>query len=347
VVRGVSGSSLAWAGGPAPAAGPGDWLPSASLEALRARAGILRRIRGFFDARGVWEVETPLLAAATATDPALASLETRCTAPGAPAVLYLQTSPEHAMKRLLAAGSGSIYQITRAFRDGEAGRLHNPEFTLLEWYRVGFDEHALMEEVEALVREALAGFRAFPPRPFRRVGYREAFRETLGLDPARADARALARAARAEGLEPAGDLVRDRAALEAWLLGCVVVPRLSGAGPVFVHAWPAEQAALARVRPGAPPTAARFELFVDGLELANGYHELADPHEQRLRIERDRRHRRAAGLPVPPVDGRLLAALEAGLPDCAGVALGVDRLVMVALGLGDIRAAMAFPLERA
>ncbi len=324
-----------------------DWRPSAAIEALRARAEILRRIRAFLEARGLWEVETPVLSAATATDPAIDSLETRCRAPGAPPRLYLQTSPEHAMKRLLAAGSGPIYQITRAFRDGEAGRLHNPEFTILEWYRVGFDEHALMDEVEALVRTALAGHRELPQRPFRRLAWRAAFAEATGLDPLAAPAAELARLARAHGLEPSPALAGDRAALEDWLLDAVVVPALARGGPFFLHDWPAERAALARLRPGSPPVAARFELFVDGIELANGYHELADAAEQRLRMERDRARRRRAGRAVPPVDARLLAALEAGLPDCAGVALGVDRLVMLALGARSLAEVIAFPLPRA
>ncbi len=332
---------------PAAAGAREDWRPSATIQALRARAEILRRIRAFLEGRGLWEVETPVLSAATATDPALESLETRCRAPGAPPRLYLQTSPEHAMKRLLAAGSGSIYQIARAFRDGEAGRLHNPEFTILEWYRVGFDELALMDEVEALVRAALAGFRELPERPFRRVAWKAAFEEAVGLDPAAVPAAELARVARARGLEPSPALEGDRAALEDWLLDAVVVPALACGGPFFLHDWPAERAALARLRPGNPPVAARFELFVDGIELANGYHELADPGEQRLRMERDRARRRRAGGACPPADGRLLAALEAGLPDCAGVALGVDRLVMVALGARSLAEVLAFPVDRA
>lgn len=323
-----------------------DWRPAASGEALRARAAMLARIRAFFAERGVLEVETPLLGAATTTDPAIESLAVPVAAPGAPPRMYLQSSPEHAMKRLLAAGSGPIYQITRAFRGGEAGRLHNPEFTILEWYRPGFDDRALMEEVEALVRAALVGLRALPA--FRRLAYRDAFLAAAGIDPDRAGTKELAACAREAGLEPSGALAGDRRALESWLLTELVVPRLCTGGAVFVHDWPVEQAALARLKAGPDgTTAARFELFVDGLELANGYHELADAAEQHLRFERDRRRRRQAGAPVPEPDRRLIAALEAGLPDCAGVALGVDRLLMVGLGVRDIREVLTFPVERA
>jgi lysyl-tRNA synthetase class 2 len=250
------------------------------------------------------------------------------------------------MKRLLAAGSGSIYQICKVFRGGELGRLHNPEFTLLEWYRLGFDHHNLMDEVEALVRECLpSSTRAGPAR---RMRYREAFESWAGVDPFSASPEALARCLERHGIGATVGLeCSDR---DAWLdliLTQIVEPRLQDEGWVFLYDYPPSQASLARVRAGNPPVAERFELYVDGIELANGFHELGDATEQRRRFEADLAQRRDRGLPVPPKDECLLAALEHGLPDCAGVALGVDRLVMVAAGAGALRDVMAFPIERA
>lgn len=330
-----------------------DWRPTAPLENLRRRAEVLAGIRAFFSRRGVLEVETPLLAAATVADLHLASLETRCSYPGPsgspgpfePMTLYLQTSPEFAMKRLLAAGSGPIYQIGKAFRDGEAGRRHNPEFTLLEWYRPGFDHHALMDEVEALLAEVLGS------SPAERRTYGELFQERLGVDPHAAPAAALAAAARAAGLAVEGGTpgapALDREDLLHLLMGLALEPTLGRGRPTFVHDFPASQAALARIRPGPPPVAERFEVFVEGVELANGFHELADAAEQRRRFEADLARRRERGLPEPPIDERLLAALAAGLPPCAGVALGVDRLVMLAARAASLDEVLAFPIDRA
>ncbi len=316
-----------------------DWRPGAAIEALRARAAILARIRAFFAARGVLEVETPVLAAATVTEPQLQSFETRYTGPGGARRLYLQTSPEYAMKRLLAAGSGPIWQLARVFRDGEAGRLHNPEFTLLEWYRPGFDHHALMDEVEALVAELLG-----LPAGFERIPYAELFRRSLDLDPFHAELRELQACARQRGIDAPPLDSRD-----GWLdllLTHLIEPGLGVARPVFVHDYPPSQAALARVRPAEPLVAERFELYIDGIELANGYHELGDAAEQRARFARDREYRRAAGLPDVPADERLLAALAHGLPSCAGVALGLDRLVMLAVGARSLDEVLAFSLDR-
>jgi elongation factor P--(R)-beta-lysine ligase len=316
-----------------------DWRPAASFDNLRLRAGVLARIRAFFAARGVLEVETPQLAAATVTDLHLASLATRLEVGGEGRTLYLQTSPEFAMKRLLAAGSGPIYQLARAFRDGEAGSRHNPEFTLLEWYRPGFDHHRLMDEVEELLGEVLGSGTA------ERRSYAEVFGAELGVDPHSASAGELRRAARRAGVDAVPDL--DREGLLHLLMGCALEPRLGQSGPTFVYDFPASQAALARVRPGSPPLAERFEVFVAGVELANGFHELADAAEQRRRFADDLAQRRQRGLPEPPIDERLLAALAAGLPPCAGVALGVDRLVMLAAGAASIAEVIAFPIDRA
>jgi lysyl-tRNA synthetase class 2 len=322
-----------------------DWSPAAGREVLAARARLLGQVRRYFAAAGVLEVETPLLSFAGATDPALASLATRYSGPAAPhgVALYLQTSPEHAMKRLLAADSGPIYQICRAFRDGERGRRHNPEFTLLEWYRPGFALSALIDEVVGLLHEVL-------PERLReeRVSYAQAFGRTLGLDPHRADAAALRAAATRAGVPGAGELALPTR--DAWLdllMTHCIEPGFDPRAITVVLDYPASQAALARVRPGDPPVAERFEVYAGGMELANGFHELTDAAEQRRRFAADNARRRAEGLPEMPVDARLLAALDAGLPDCSGVALGVDRLLMLAVGARDIADVLAFPLERA
>ncbi|HEB96353.1 MAG TPA: EF-P lysine aminoacylase GenX [Sedimenticola thiotaurini] len=321
-----------------------DWRPAAGWRVLRARAGLLREIRRFFHERGVLEVETPVCSRAGTTDPAIDSLTTRYTGPGAAAglPLYLHTSPEFPMKRLLAAGSGPIYQICRVFRDGEAGRFHNPEFTLLEWYRPGFDLGRLMDEVSALVRSLLDSCAAET-----RIGYGELFRRHLGLDPHRASPEELRQAAAAAGLERIPELDADDR--DAWLdllMSHCIEPRLPD-GLCFVHGYPASQAALARILPGDPPLAERFELYLDRIELANGFHELADATEQRRRFESDLAQRAAAGRPGPPMDQALLAALAAGLPDCSGVALGIDRLLMRITGSDHIDQVLAFPLQRA
>jgi lysyl-tRNA synthetase class 2 len=317
-------------------AGSNDWRPSASLEALHRRATLLATARAFFREREVLEVETPLVCRCTTTEPSIASLPV--TIGGREG--WLQTSPEHAMKRLLAAGSGPIYQITRAFRDAERGRLHNPEFTILEWYRPGFDHHALMDEVEALLGRLLGAGGA------ERTTYAEAFLRHAGLDPHAADRALLEAACMDLGLAGPSARGLERDALLDLLLARVVRPAL-GAGLVFLTDFPASQAALARVRPGPPAVAERFEAFVNGIELANGYHELTDGAEQARRFEADRTRRRTAGLGDTPPDRRLLSALAHGLPPCAGVALGVDRLVMLAVGARDVAEVMAFASERA
>ncbi len=314
--------------------------PGASLALLGARAAMLARCREFFAARGVLEVETPILAQATVTDLHMRSLESRIA--GRPRPYYLQTSPEYAMKRLLAAGSPDIYQICKVFRDGESGRLHNPEFTMLEWYRRGFDHIRLMDEVEALLGGLLAGRLGQPPE---RISYREAFLRVLGVDPLAASLAELgalaARRAGASGLGDHRDTVLDL------LMGTLVGPALGRDRLTLVYAYPASQAALARLLPGTPPVAARFEAYVEGLELCNGFHELTDAAEQRRRFEADLALRGARGLPQPPVDERLLAALEAGLPDCAGVAVGLDRVLMLATGCSSIAEVLTFTVDEA
>lgn len=315
----------------------GPWRPTAPLENLRRRAEVMAVIRRFFAEREVLEVETPLLSHGTVTDLHLHTLRTEVDAPGGgPATLWLQTSPEFAMKRLLAAGSGPIFQLCKAFRDGEAGRRHNPEFTMLEWYRPGWDHHLLMDEVDALLAAVLGA------APAERLAYGELLARTAGVDAHRDDAATLRRRALELGLADVPGL----AGREGWLslvMTHVVEPTLGRGRPTFVLDYPADQAALARVRPGDPPVAERFEVYLGGLELANGYHELVDAAEQRRRFASDLAARRAAGLPEVPVDERLLAALEHGLPAAAGIALGVDRLVMAAIGATSIDEVIPFP----
>jgi lysyl-tRNA synthetase class 2 len=295
------------------------WRPTASLGVLQSRAAMLAAAREFFALRGVLEVETPILSAAAVSDPQIESLATRVAGMGAPS--YLCTSPEYAMKRLLAAGSGDIYQIGKVFRDGERGRWHNPEFTLIEWYRLGFDDAALMTEVETLIGRLLAPHRRLEPAE--RLSYSAALQRHAG------DCRA--------------ELDRD-AKLDL-LMGLVAGPRLGLERPCFICDYPASQAALARLKPGSPAVAARFELYLDGIELANGFHELLNGSEQRERFNQDLLLRRARGQVTPPLDEHLLAALAAGMPECSGVALGFDRLVAVGVGASRLADVMAFTID--
>jgi lysyl-tRNA synthetase class 2 len=306
---------------------------------------LLARVREFFSRHDVLEVETPLLSSAGTTAPNLDSFMTQSLAPGdRSAARYLHTSPEFAMKRLLAAGSGSIYQICKVFRAGEAGRLHNPEFTMIEWYRVGADHQQLMDDVAALVAETLDGSRRLAATE--KLAYGDAFRRLAGCDPHTATSRDLAAAANAHGLDVSG-LAGDVDGWRDLLLTHVVEPQLGRDRLTFLYDYPATAAALARIRPGDPPVAERFELYLDGVELANGFHELADATEQRHRFESDNRRRAVHDRPTIPMDTHLLAALTHGLPDCSGVALGFDRLVMAASGARTIAEVTAFPFERA
>jgi len=323
---------------------PPAWMPSAALQRLVLRARMLAKIRAFFQARQVMEVETPILSSATVTDPNIESITAEsplsATAPLAP--LFLQTSPEFHMKRLLAAGSGPIYQICKSFRKGESGRLHNPEFTMLEWYRPGFDHHALMDEVDALMGELLQLEAA------ERITCGEAYRRYADIDPYRDPPSVLQDCARASGILPViGLAVDDRDAWLDLLLSHVVGPRLGRDRPVFIYDFPRSQASLAQVRRGPPDVAERFELFINGVEIANGAHELRDDREQRRRFEAEGARRRVRGLADVPVDERLLGALAHGLPDCAGVAVGLDRVMMVAAAALEIAEVLSFSLERA
>jgi lysyl-tRNA synthetase class 2 len=319
-----------------------DWRPSAALEVLRMRAQMLRETRAYFAAQGVMEVETPILGRATVTDVHLESLATRVTGSGD---YYLQTSPEYSMTRLLAAGAGDIYQVAQVFRDGERGTLHNPEFTLIEWYRIGFDTERMMDDVAALIARLVSPHRAL--RATERLSYRDAVRSLAGIDPLVASAADLRACLQANGVAVPVPASEERDDCLDLLMSTVVGPRLGSGGPTFIHDYPVSQAALARVKPSDPAVAERFELYLDGIELANGFHELCDAGEQRARFERDLAQRRMRGRGEPPVDERLLAALEAGLPDCSGVAVGFDRVVIAASGARSIDGVIAFPADRA
>ena len=325
--------------------GARDWRPTASRAMLELRAALLARARSFFAARGLLEVDTPIVVNAPVTDVHIHSarvrLETADSGPAASEPYFLHTSPEYAMKRLLAAGLGDIYQICHVVRALERGRLHNAEFTLIEWYRSDFTLDKLMSEVEALVRELLGQPRA---RASERLTYREAFLQVLALDPLAATPEELAQRARQTGFTGS---TTDRDELLELLMATVVGPRLGRAGLTFVHGYPASQAALARLDPADARTAQRFELYCEGVELANGFHELSCANEQRARFERDLEERRRRGLPEAFIDEHLLAALSAGIPDCCGVALGFDRTLMLAAGAERIDAVLPFPIERA
>ncbi len=322
-----------------------EWRPTAGLAALKRRAAMLAELRAFFAERGVLEVETPLLSAETTLDLHLEPLSSRAEAPGVErARMYLQTSPELAMKRLLAAGSGSIYQVCKAFRGGERGRWHNPEFTILEWYRVGWDVHRLMREVAALIETLLAGSRRLEPAIY--VSYADLMLRHAGIDPHEASIEVLRRAVEdsPSRVDTSG---LDRDDLLSRLFSERVEPRFAPDRVTVVFDYPASQAAMARLNASDPRTAERFEAYVGSIELANGYGELCDPAEQRQRLERDLAGRRGAGRPLPPMPSRFLAALESGLPPCAGVALGLDRLLGLELGAGSIDELIPFPVERA
>jgi lysyl-tRNA synthetase class 2 len=313
------------------------WQPGTGLKQMRQRASMVARIRDFFAARQVLEVDTPLMSHYGASDPHIDAITAHYQAIGgdAPITMYLTASPEYAMKRLLAAGSGCIYQITKAFRNGEVGRSHNPEFTLLEWYRVGYDHHALMDEVEQLVQLFLG------PLDIVRLTYREVFMQILQLDPFNITTEQLEQVAMQQLDYHSKTGESHGVWLDLLMLHCIE-PALPQA--CFIHSYPPSQAGLARLEQDQHKTAVaqRFELYINGLELANGYHELANASEQAQRFTQDQKLRHQLGKSAMQADPRLLAALQAGLPDCAGVALGLERLLMLELQQHDINEVLSF-----
>lgn len=318
-----------------------DWRPSASIETLKQRANIIQHIRAFFAARDVLEVETPIMCSTSVTDPFIESIPALYQAhpDEEPQTFYLQTSPEYAMKRLLAAGSGPIYQISKTFRQGEVGNIHNPEFTMLEWYRPGFDHHKLMDEMDALLCSVLKTETA------NKFTYAEIFTQHLAIDPHTATLDELAHCAQKHNLQINSPIDDKDDWLNLLLTHCIE-PHLGAERPCFIYGYPASQSALAKIQGGNPPTAARFEVYYKGVELANGFYELQDAAEQRRRFELNNKARADLGLPKIKLDERFLAALEAGLPDCAGVALGIDRLVMLALNQEKIQHIISLDISR-
>ena len=313
------------------------WQPSATLDILRQRTALINQIRHFFAERDVLEVDTPVLSHATVTDPLVTGIPAIFQEIGSTQEkrLYLQTSPEYGMKRLLAAGMGSIFQMSKSFRQGEVGKLHNPEFTMLEWYRLGFDHHALMDEMDVLLQLILqAG-------PARRMTYAEAYWQYLNLDAHTASEETLAACARQQNIPLSEDLPNRSAWLDLLWTHCIE-PFIAEEQPLFLYDFPVFQASLAKIRAGNPPVASRFEVYFKGVELANGFHELQDADEQERRFENDLVVRLESGLSAMPIDKRFLAALQHGFPDCAGVALGLDRLIMLALGCKSIAEVMSF-----
>jgi len=313
-----------------------SWRPSASIAALQQRANIMTQIRTFFNARDYLEVETPVMGACGVTDVYLESIQAQC----AGQAYALQTSPEYHMKRLLAAGSGPIFQLARAFRDDELGRWHNPEFTMLEWYRPGFNHHELLGEVGDFLQAILD----CPPLVI--ITYRDAFQQACELDPFDTSLSNLKACLKKFNLEQV--LPSDETNIDQYLfllMSHIVEPYLAEhKAPVGVLDFPSSQAALACVNNGV---AERFEVYYHGVELANGFHELTDAAVQAARFEHDLETRRVRGLATPKPDAHLLAAMQHGLPASSGVALGVDRLIALALGHRSIQESLAFDVSRA
>ncbi|HEX3654611.1 MAG TPA: EF-P lysine aminoacylase EpmA [Pirellulales bacterium] len=321
-----------------------DFGPAASWPMLELRARLLATVREFFATRGFLEVETPLLSADVVVDRHLEPFEVRLqdAAGHDGRRLFLQTSPEFAMKRLMAAGGQAIYQITRAFRQGEIGRLHNPEFTMIEWYRRGDGLAEGMALLSDLCQALLGRGQS------QRLTYRAAFQQFAEVDPLADDVATLRGRLQSRGIAaPASLSADDRDGWLDLLLVELVEPHLGRDRPTVLHDYPASQSALATIRPEEPPVAERFELYVDGIELANGYHELLDPALLRARNRQNNLLRQQDGRPALPEDSRLLAAMEHGLPPCSGVALGFDRVAMLAAGASSLADVLAFPIDRA
>jgi len=310
------------------------WQPTASIEAIKEKARILQSIRAFFAQRNVLEVETPIISSAAITDPQLESFSTQYNQQE----FYLHTSPEFHMKRLLAAGSGDIYQLAKVFRDDELGRNHNPEFTLLEWYRSGFNHHQLMDEVEDLLR----GLMNPAINSYQRISYQQAFINQLEIDPFEADVKALKQCAAKFKVESPQGMEEDRDMWLDWLMVEKIAPSFSKEGFTFLYDYPASQACLARLDKNDSRKANRFELFYGELELANGFYELTDADEQAKRFKNDNKIRQQRQQKLMPIDDCLLDALNSGLPDCSGVAIGIDRILMLIIGAKHIKDVISF-----
>ncbi len=311
-----------------------SWQPIASLDIIQKRAALLWQIRDFMDRHDILEVDTPVLSHFAVTDPYIESMHTsNVFEKNTP--LYLHTSPEYCMKRLLAAGSGSIYQITHVFRDEESSKKHHTEFSMLEWYRVGFDYYQLMDDVsELLVNIGLA-------KPVK-MTYAEVFLQTVHIDPHTADIKQLQEISDKHGWGRDSD---DRHALLDYVFSEAVIKKLDNSQPLFVYDYPECMSALATLKEGSPCVAERFELFIRNMEIANGFNELCDADEQRKRFETELELRKDKGLEKRPIDLNFLAAMQSGLPKSAGVAVGLDRLLMVLSEKDDINEVITFTLN--
>ncbi len=306
---------------------------------LKARARLYAQIRDFFQQRAVLEVETPISAIYGNPDPNIESMQTRYKMQGAKEeqVLYLQTSPEFAMKRLLAEGSGSIYQLCKVFRNGEKGRYHHPEFTLLEWYQLNYSLEALMQEVADLIQLLLN-----QSIPVCFYPYYTLFDTFLDLNVIQTTSSQLQNKAIELKLNSASELILDKNGWLDYLISLYIIPKLNPEQLSFIYHYPPEQASLAQIKASSPPVAERFELVYRGLELANGFHELRDPKEQLARFEQENQQRKAQNLSIIPLDMNLIKALEKGLPDCSGVALGIDRVLMIQQNVTDLIQVLTF-----
>jgi lysyl-tRNA synthetase class 2 len=316
-----------------------SWRPTADKQLIELRAETYTKIRQFMAERNIMEVETPVLSHATVTDVQLDSFRSDYSSPQAASArtLYLQTSPEYAMKRLLASGTGAIYQISRVFRNEEQGKLHNPEFTILEWYQPDYDHQQLMQELEMFLN-------LFAMSHCEKTSYAEIFIQHTGLDPHTCDTNELIKLAQQYGLS---SVLEERSAVLDFIFSYKITPLSGNTMPLFVYDYPACQCALAKLSDSSPKVAERFELFINGMEIANGFHELADAEEQLARFEQDLALRKKEKRPELAIDYLFLDALKQGLPDCAGVAVGIDRLLMAMTGSKDIRDVLTFPIENA
>ncbi len=316
-----------------------SWRPTAGNQLIKLRADMYTKIRQFMAEREVLEVETPVLSHASVTAVQLESFRSEYSSPQTSLgnILYLQTSPEYAMKRLLASGTGAIYQISKVFRNEEQGKLHNPEFTMLEWYHPDYDHHQLMRELELFLN-------LFGMNHCEKVSYAEVFLEHTGLNPHTCDTNDLKSVAQQHGLS---STLEERSGLLDFIFSYKITSTLGNTRPLLIYDYPTCQCALAKLSDGMPKVAERFELFINGMEIANGFHELTDADEQLGRFKEDLALRKKVKRPALPIDHLFMDALKQGLPDCAGVAVGIDRLLMAMTGVKDIREVLTFPIENA
>jgi len=315
------------------------WRPYADKRLIKLRAETYIKIRQFMADRKILEVETPVLSHAPVTAVQLESFRSEYSSPQTSSgnILYLQTSPEYAMKRLLASGTGAIYQISKVFRNEEQGKLHNPEFTMLEWYQPDYDHHQLMRELELFLN-------LFGMNHCEKASYAEVFLEHTGLNPHTCDTNDLKSVAQQHGLS---STLEERSGFLDFIFSCKITSTLGNTRPLLIYDYPTCQCALAKLSDGMPKVAERFELFINGMEIANGFNELTEAEEQLARFEQELALRKKEKRLDLPIDHLFLDALKQGLPDCAGVAVGIDRLLMALTGVNDIREVLAFPIERA